>query len=131
MAVDGTCRDLADEAANAQHFGHPAASRGQSALPQARVLGLVECGTHAVVAAAIAPYGRSEVAMAAEWLPPQLTPDRLVMADRNFYSFKLWQKACASGAKPSRNQGVCCWRTSRCANSWRRPPGSSNSGRTD
>ena len=113
MAVDGTCMDLADEAANAQHFGHPAASRGQSAFPQARVLGLVECGTHAVVAAAIAPYGRSEVAMAAEWLPPRLTPDRLVMADRNFYCFKLWQKACASGAKPSRNQGVCCWRTSR------------------
>ncbi len=63
------------------------------------MLGLVECGTHAVVAAAIAPYSHSEVAMAAELLPSKLTADMLVMADRNFYSFKLWLKACASGAK--------------------------------
>jgi transposase IS4-like protein/DDE family transposase len=99
MAVDGSCMDVADEAVNAEHFGYPAASRGASAFPQARVLGLVECGTHAVVAASVAPYGQSEVAMATELLPPKLTPDMLVMADRNFYSFKLWQKVCASGAK--------------------------------
>ena len=56
MAVDGSCMDVADEAVNAEFFGYPAASRGQSAFPQARVLALVECGTHAVVAASIAPY---------------------------------------------------------------------------
>ena len=99
MALDGSCMDVADEAVNAKHFGYPGVSRGQSAFPQARVLGLVECGTHAVVAADIAPYGRSEVAMAAQFLPAKLTADMLVMADRNFYSFKLWQKAQASGAK--------------------------------
>lgn len=99
MAVDGSCMDVADEAANAEFFGYPAASRGQSAFPQARVLGLVECGTHAVVAASIAPYAFSEVAMARQLLPAKLTGDMLVMADRNFYGFKLWQAACASGAK--------------------------------
>lgn len=99
MAVDGSCMDVADEAANAEFFGYPAASRGHSAFPQARVLGLVECGTHAVVAASIAPYSHSEVAMAAELLPAKLTDDMLVMADRNFYSFKLWRAACASGAR--------------------------------
>ena len=99
MAVDGSCMDVADEAANAEFFGYPGASRGQSAFPQARVLGLVECGTHAVVAASIAPYSRSEVAMARQFLPAKLTGDMLVMAERNFYSFKLWQAACASGAK--------------------------------
>ena len=99
MAVDGSCMDVADEKANAAFFGYPAASRGQSAFPQARVLGLLECGTHAVVAASIAPYGTSEVAMAGELLPSQLTAEMIVMADRNFFSFKLWQKACASGAK--------------------------------
>ena len=98
MAVDGSTMDVADEAVNAEFFGYPAASRGQSAFPQARVLGLVECGTHAVVAASIAPYGRSEVAMAAQWLAAKLHSDMLVMADRNFYSFKLWQAAGASGA---------------------------------
>ena len=99
MAVDGSTMDVADEKVNAQFFGYPAASRGQTAFPQARVLGLIECATHVVVGASIAPYSTSEVAMAAELLPAKLTPEMLVMADRNFYSFKLWQKACASGAK--------------------------------
>lgn len=99
MAVDGSCMDVADESVNAAHFGYPAASRGECAFPQARVLGLVECGTHVVTAASIAPYDSSEQAMAAQMLPGKLTPDMLVLADRNFYGFKLWQAACASGAK--------------------------------
>jgi hypothetical protein len=99
MALDGSCMDVADEAVNAKFFGYPGASRGESAFPQARVLGLVECGTHAVVAAGIAPYSHSEQAMAAELLPAKLTADMLVLADRNFYGFKLWRIACATGAK--------------------------------
>jgi hypothetical protein len=98
MALDGSCMDVADEQANAKHFGYPTASRGQSAFPQARLLGLVECGTHAIVAAGIAEYARSEKAMAAELLPGWLRPDMLVMADRGFYSFKLWELARGSGA---------------------------------
>jgi len=99
MALDGSCMDVADEAANAEFFGYPGASRGQSAFAQARVLGLVECGTHAVVGASMAPYSHSEQAMAVQLLPAKLTPDMLVLADRNFYGFKLWQTACATGAK--------------------------------
>ena len=99
MALDGSCMDVADEAANARFFGYPGASRGHSAFPQVRVLGLVECGTHAVVAADIAPCRRSEQAMAAQLLPAKLGADMLVLADRNFYGFKLWQSACATGAK--------------------------------
>jgi hypothetical protein len=99
MALDGSCMDVADESANAEYFGYPGASRGQSAFPQARLLGLVECGTHVVTAAEVAPYGRSEQAMAAQMLPAKLRPDMLVLADRNFYGFRLWQMACASGAK--------------------------------
>ena len=99
MALDGSCMDVADEAANAEYFGYPGASRGQSAFPQARLLRLVECGTHVVTAAEVAPYGHSEQAMAAQMLPAKLRPDMLVLADRNFYGFKLWQLACASGAK--------------------------------
>ena len=98
MALDGSCMDVADEQANAAHFGYPGSPRGHSAFPQARVLGLVECGTHAVVAASIAPYAKSEVAMAKELLPAKLQPEMLVMADRNFYSFKLWQQSACSGA---------------------------------
>jgi len=99
MALDGSCMEVADESANAEFFGYPGASRGQSAFPQARLMGLVECGTHVVTAAAIAPYAHSEQAMAAQLLPTKLEPNMLVLADRNFFGFKLWQIACASGAK--------------------------------
>ena len=99
MALDGSCMDVADEVANAEFFGYPGASRGQSAFPQARLLGLVECGTHVVTAAEVAPYGRSEQAMAAQLLPAKLRPDMLVLADRNFFGFKLWQIACTGGAR--------------------------------
>ncbi len=37
--------------------------------------------------------------MAATLLPAKLTADMLVLADRNFYGFKLRQTACARGAK--------------------------------
>jgi len=99
MALDGSGMDVADEAANAEYFGYPSAARGHSAFPQARLLGLVECGTHAVVAADIAPYNQSERAMASRLLPRKLAPDMLVLADRGFYGFKLWSIACATGAK--------------------------------
>ena len=99
MALDGSCMEVADEKANAEFFGYPSASRGHSAFPQVRVLGLVECGTHVVTAAEVAPYGHSEQAMAARLLPAKLEPGMLVLADRNFFGFKLWQMACASGAK--------------------------------
>jgi hypothetical protein len=100
MALDGSCMDADDEQANAEYFGYQGASRGQSAFPQARgVLGPVECGTHAVVAASIAPYSRGEQAMAGELLAAKLTPDMPVLGDRNFYGFKLWRIACAGGAK--------------------------------
>jgi hypothetical protein len=99
MALDGSCMDVADESVNAAYFGYPGTPRGQSAFPQARLLGLVECGTHVVVAAELAPYAHSEQAMAAQMLPAKLKPDMLVLADRNFFGFKLWQTACATGAK--------------------------------
>ena len=99
MALDGSGMDVADEAANAKAFGYPSASRGQSAFPQLRLLGLVECGTHVVTAAQAGPYEQSEQAMAATLLPSKLEPDMLVPADRNFYGFKLWRIADASGAK--------------------------------
>ena len=59
----------------------------------------MECGTHVVTAAEVAPYGHSEQAIAAQMLPAKVVPGMLVLADRNFYGFKLWRITCASGAK--------------------------------
>lgn len=99
MALDGSTLDVADEQANAAFFGYPAASRGEAAFPQARLLGLVECGTHVVTGAVIGPYRESEQKQAMRLLPAKLQPDMLVLADRNFYGFQLWQQAAATGAK--------------------------------
>ena len=97
MALDGTCLAVADEQANAQHFGYHRASRGHSAFPQARAVGLIECGTHSVVAADIQPYAISEMAMA-PGLFTHLDHQMLLLADRGYYSFALWQQAQARGS---------------------------------
>lgn len=99
MAVDGTSMDVADEAANANFFGYPGASRGESAFPQINVLALVECGTHAVIGAEHGPCKCSEQKMAASLFPATLRPDMLLLADRNFYGYPLWETANVSECK--------------------------------
>src|SRR5215203_3063152 len=53
VALDGTTLDVPDTPANTAAFGRPGGGRGQGAFPQVRLVGLVECGTHAVVDAAM------------------------------------------------------------------------------
>lgn len=98
VAIDGTCLDVADTAVNAEHFGRPGVNKGeQAAFPQARVVALAECGTHAVFAAQIGTYAQSE-AVLADRLVDRLVPGMLLTADRGFFSYALWRKATAGGA---------------------------------
>ncbi|RYB90898.1 IS4 family transposase [Nocardioides glacieisoli] len=98
VAIDGTCLDLADTPANDSHFGRPGVMKGErSAFPQARVVALAECGTHAMFEAVIGPYTTSENALSGDLLP-RLTPGMLCLADRGFYSFTAWHNARATGA---------------------------------
>jgi hypothetical protein len=98
VAIDGTCLDLPDTPANDGHFGRPGVMKGErSAFPQARVVALAECGTHAMFEAVIGPYTTSELALSEELLG-RLRPGMLCLADRGFYSFTAWQKACGTGA---------------------------------
>ena len=98
MAIDGTCLDIADTEANEAHFGRPPSSRGdRSAFPQARMVALAECGTHAIVDAVIGPCTSSEVEFARE-LISRLSPGMLVLADRDLYGFNLWEQATSTGA---------------------------------
>ena len=98
VAIDGTCLDLPDTAANDEFFGRPGVNKGErSAFPQARVVALAECGTHAMFGAQIGPYTKSEAALSVELLG-RLRPGMLCLADRGFYSFTAWQKACGTGA---------------------------------
>ncbi|MFJ2591239.1 IS4 family transposase, partial [Streptomyces sp. NPDC087538] len=60
--MDGTVFDVPDTGASSDFFGRPGSGRGQqrSAYPQVRVAALVECGTHAVFAAATGPLSVHE-----------------------------------------------------------------------
>ncbi|GAC1536098.1 MAG: IS4 family transposase [Marmoricola sp.] len=98
VAIDGMCLDVADTTVNDEHFGRPGVNKGeQAAFPQARVVALAECGTHAVFAAQIGTYSDSEAALT-EPLLGRLEPGMLLLADRGFFSYALWRRAIATGA---------------------------------
>jgi hypothetical protein len=97
VAIDGTTLDVADTAANDEAFGRPGASRGSSAFPQVRLVGLAECGTHAIFGAAIGPYGDAEQSLA-RGLLGGLGPGMLCLADRGFAGVPLFDAAQATGA---------------------------------
>jgi hypothetical protein len=98
VAVDGTCLDLPDSVANDAFFGRPGVNKGErSAFPQARVVALAECGTHAMFEAVVGAYTASEATLSAQLLG-RLQPGMLCLADRGFYSFEAWENACSTGA---------------------------------
>ena len=98
VAIDGTCLDIADTPLNDEHFGRAGVSKGErAAFPQARVVALIECGTHAMFDAEVGPYTTSEVALAGPLLE-RLAPGMVALADRGFGGFALWARAAATGA---------------------------------
>ena len=105
VAIDGTVLDLPDTAANEEHFGRPGTRRGEmrGAFPQARVVALVECGTHAMLGAEVGPCTTGETTLARE-LFKLLSAGMLLLVDRGFCGYELWQIAAATGAQ-------LCWRT--------------------
>lgn len=105
VSIDGTCLDVADTTANEKAFGRPGSGRGEgvSAYPQLRLVGLGECGTHALFRVATGPLSDDERTLA-ERVLGALGEDMLCLADRGFYSFSLWNHARASGA-------ALLWRT--------------------
>ena len=83
---------------NAAFFGRPGVNKGeQAAFPQARVVALAECGTHAIFAAAGRGVHESEATLTEELLAG-LEPGMLLLADRGFFSYALWRKAIGTGA---------------------------------
>jgi hypothetical protein len=100
VSIDGTSLDLADTQANEQRFGRPGSARGEklAAFPQLRMVGLAECGTHAMFDVAIGPLADDERTLAGRVLR-SLTAGMLCLADRGFYSFELWKQAASTGAQ--------------------------------
>jgi hypothetical protein len=99
VAMDGATLDVPDTAENDEYFGRPGSGRGagKGAFPQIRLVGVAECGTHAMFAVAIGRYATPERTLARQVLPA-VGPGMLLMADRGFTSYELWQRAAATGA---------------------------------
>lgn len=99
VSMDGTCLDVPDTPANQTAFGRPATHRGeQTAFPQVRLVGVAECGTHALMAVACGPLAEGETTLAPRVLEA-LTPGMLLLADRQFVAAWLWRQAAATGAE--------------------------------
>lgn len=98
VAIDGTTLDVADTISNDEFFGRPGVNKGErAAFPQARLVVLAECGTHAIFDAELGPYTISELALS-KTLVDRLEPGMVLLADRGFTGFALWKQASATGA---------------------------------
>jgi hypothetical protein len=96
VSIDGSTLDVPDEADNKEAFGTQVPGHGETAFPIIRFVSLCEVGTHVLFGTRMAPYSVGEVTLAEEVLP-RLKPDMLCLADRGFYSFRLWKLAQATG----------------------------------
>ena len=98
VSLDGSTWDVADTAENDQAFGRPGASRGSSAYPKIRFVGLLENGTHVLWAAQVDKYATDEITLA-QAVVPALKRGMLCLADRFFPGYELWRKAVQTGAE--------------------------------
>jgi hypothetical protein len=97
VSLDGSTLAVADEKDNERAFGRPANSRGPGAYPHLRFVSRVENGTHILFAARLGSYATGEIALAEEVIVG-LQGGMLCLADRLFFSSRLWHRARAGGA---------------------------------
>jgi hypothetical protein len=98
VSLDGSTLDVADSADNEKAFGRPGASRGASAYPKIRFVGLLENGTHVLWATRMAKYATDESTLAQD-VVAALRKGMLCLADRFLPSYSLWQRARQTGAE--------------------------------
>jgi hypothetical protein len=97
VAVDGTLEDVPDTSANDAFFGRPTSGkRGDGAFPQVRKLSLVEVGTHIEFALCTGGYRTAEQTLFAQLLP-HLQAGMLLLCDRGFFSYELWNSLLSRG----------------------------------
>lgn len=97
VTLDGSTLAVPDTPRNVEAFGRPPSSRGRSGYPGLRFVSLVENGTHVLFGAALGAFRTGETVLAQE-VVPHLKTGMLLLADRNFFGFDLWQQARQRGA---------------------------------
>lgn len=95
VSWDGTQFDVANSAANDAVFVPSRSRKGVAAFGKIRLMTLIEVGTHAVIDAV---FGTESEQVLAARLAPSLEPGMLLLADRNFPSWKLWAHCAEGGA---------------------------------
>ena len=98
VAIDGSNLEVADEADNIKAFGYPGSRTGHAVYPQAQCAVLVECASHAIIAANLGAYRTSEWAICAPLLT-RLNASMLCLADRGFNGYAMWAAAQATGSQ--------------------------------
>ena len=96
MAMDGVMIDMPDTEENCDRY--PKAIGGtRRPFPQMRAVGLSECSTHAIVAAAVGSIRIGERELAGQLLD-SVSEDMLIIADRGFFSYQIWSDFLETGA---------------------------------
>lgn len=98
VAIDGSNLEVADEPDNVKAFGYPGSRTGHSGYPQAQCAVLVECASHAIIAANLGAYRTSEWEICKPLLS-SLDAGMLCLADRGFNGYSHWMEAQATGAQ--------------------------------
>lgn len=95
-AVDGFVLDVPDTTANRAAFGGPVKNGQPAGFPQARVVTLTECGTHAQIDAAVGGFNGGEPELAIRMADS--AAGMLVIMDRGFPGVALWKAYTGAGA---------------------------------
>lgn len=96
LGIDGTTFTCADTAANARCFGRAKNQHRSSGYPLIRAVALCELGTHALIDWIARGFHQGENRLARRLLR-RVERGALLLMDRNFHSFDLWQAARAGG----------------------------------
>jgi hypothetical protein len=96
LAIDGTTFTVADTPANERTFGRAHNQHGGSGYPLMRLVALCEVGTHALIDWIARGYAVGEHALTARLLG-RVPEGSLLLGDRNFHCFPLWQAAIDGG----------------------------------
>ena len=97
VAIDGSNLEVPDEADNVKAFGYPGSRTGHAGYPQAQCAVLIECATHAILAANLGAYRTAEWTICQPLLA-HLHAGMLCLADRRFNGCHHWAAATATGA---------------------------------
>lgn len=97
MGIDGVVYNLPDREELEAAFGRPSGGhRGQGAFPQLRKVSLVELGTHVETAFLARPITTGEQAVVPALLK-HFPKDGLLLWDRGYFSYFLWETLTARG----------------------------------